>query len=106
MYAKLLKQKKMKGHVEPGKQGGSIKSELDNYKTQLAEMVEKYPDATLSEYCEYWGNTYNQWVSSSTMCRALQRSSLTLKKRRYAAVKEQPKESKSLEVSIGSKLKI
>lgn len=103
---KLLKQKKMKGHVEPGKQGGSIKSELDNYKTQLAEMVEKYPDATLSEYCEYWGNTYNQWVSSSTMCRALQRSSLTLKKRRYAAVKEQPKESKSLEVSIGSKLKI
>jgi hypothetical protein len=31
--------------VEPGKQGGSLKRKLDMYKTQLAEMVEKYPDA-------------------------------------------------------------
>jgi len=103
---KLLKQKKTKGHVEPGKQGGNIKSELDNYKTQLALMVEKYPDATLSEYCEYWGNTYNQWISTSSMCRGLQRQQLTLKKRRYAVAKVQPKEFKSSEVIIGSKSKI
>jgi transposase len=77
---KLLKQKKIKGHLEPAKQGGSIKSELAQYKTQLALMVEKYPDATLNEYCEYWGETYNQWVSTSTMCRALQRQQLTRKK--------------------------
>jgi transposase len=77
---RLLKQKKIKGHVQPGKQGGTMKSELDGYSTQLAEMVEKYPDATLSEYCEYWGESHNQWVSTSTMCRALQRQQLTLKK--------------------------
>lgn len=100
---KLLKQKKIKGHVEPGKQGGSIKSKLDMYKTQLAQMVEKYPDGALSEYCEYWGQTYNQWVSTSTMCRALQRQQLTLKKRRYAALKVRQKESKSSEAIIGSK---
>ena len=92
---KLLKQKKIKGHVEPGKQGGSIKSKLDRYKTQLAQMVEKYPDAALSEYCEYWGQTQNQWVSTSTMCRALQRQQLTLKKRRYAVAKALQRESKS-----------
>lgn len=92
---RLIKQKKIKGHVQPGKQGGTIKSELDEYSTQLAEMVEKYPDATLSEYCEYWGETYKQWVSTSTMCRALQRQQLTLKKRRYAAVNVQRQESKS-----------
>ena len=92
---KLLKLKKIKGHVEPGKQGGSIKSELDTYKTQLAQMVEKYPDAALSEYCEYWGQTQNQWVSTSTMCRALQRQQLTLKKRRYAVAKVPQRESKS-----------
>jgi len=92
---KLLKQKKIKGHVEPGKQGGSIKSKLDTYKTQLAQMVEKYPDAALSEYCEYWGQTQNQWVSTSTMCRALQRQQLTLKKRRYAVAKALQRESKS-----------
>ena len=100
---RLLKQKKIKGHVQPEKQGGTMKSELDGYSTQLAEMVEKYPDATLSEYCEYWGETHNQWVSTSTMCRALQRQQLTLKKRLYAAVNVRPKESKNLEVSIGSK---
>lgn len=103
---RLLKQKKIKGHVQPQKQGGSIKSELDGYETQLTQMVEKYPDATLSEYCEYWGNTYDKWVSTSTMCRALQREQLTLKKRHYAVVKGRPKESKSLEASIGSKSSI
>jgi transposase len=77
---RLLKQKKIKGHVQPGKQGGTLKSELDAYSTQLAQMVEKFPDATLSEYCEYWGETRNHWVSTSTMCRALQRQQLTLKK--------------------------
>jgi transposase len=92
---RLLKQKKIKGHVQPGKQGGTMKSELDGYSTQLAEMVEKYPDATLSEYCEYWGETHKQWVSTSTMCRVLQRQQLTLKKRRYAAVNVQRQESKS-----------
>jgi transposase len=92
---RLLKQKKIKGHVQPGKQGGTMKSELDGYSTQLAEMVEKYPDATLSEYCEYWGDTHNHWVSTSTMCRALKKQQLTQKKRRYAAVNVQHQESKS-----------
>lgn len=92
---KLLKQKKIKGHVSPGKQGGSIKSELDGYSAQLAQMVEKYPDATLTEYCEYWGQTHNQWVSPSTMCRALQREQLTRKKKQCVALKAQRKGFKS-----------
>lgn len=83
---KLLKQKKLKGHVQPEKQGGGMKSELHEYSTQLAEMVERRPDATLAEYCEYWGETYKQWLSTSTMCRALKKQQLTLKKRRDAAV--------------------
>ena len=77
---RLLKQKKLTGHVQPQKQGGSMKRELDEYSTQLAQMVENYPDYTLSEYCEYWGETYHQWFSTSTMCRALQKEQLTLKK--------------------------
>lgn len=92
---KLLDMKKTEGHVEPRKQGGSMKSELDFYQIELVEMVEKYPDATLSEYCEYWGQTYDIWVSTSAMCRALQRQNLTQKKRRYALAKELRKEFKS-----------
>lgn len=92
---RLLKQKKLTGHVQPQKQGGSMKRELDKYSTQLAHMVENYPDWTLSEYCEYWGETYNQWFSTSTMCRALQKEQLTRKKRRYAVANVQPSECKS-----------
>lgn len=100
---RLLKQKQTKGHVQPQKQGGSLKSKLHGYSTQVTQMVEKYPDATLSEYCEYWGETHHQWVSTSTMCRTLKRQKLTLKKKHYAAVKVQQREYKSLEVNIGIK---
>jgi len=34
----------------------------------------------LSEYCEYWGNIYGQWISPSTMCRELKRLGLKKKK--------------------------
>ena len=92
---RLLKQKKLTGHVQPEKQGGSMKSQMHDYSTQLTQMVEKYPDATLSEYCEYWGETYGSWVSISTMCRALKKHQLTLKKRRYVVANVQQKECKS-----------
>lgn len=91
---KLLQMKKTQGHLKPRQQGGGMKGELDGYEVQLVTMVEKYPDATLSEYCEYWGETYHHWVSTSTMCRALQKQELTLKKRRYAAVRLRQKECK------------
>ncbi|XHX79442.1 MAG: transposase [Stenomitos frigidus ULC029] len=77
---KLLVLKQTQGHVVPRKQGGALKSVFEGAEAQLAAMVEKYPDATLLEYCEYWGVTYQQWVSSSTMCRRLQKQKLTLKK--------------------------
>lgn len=92
---RLLKQKQLTGHVQPQKQGGSMKRKLDEYSTQLAQMVENYPDWTLSEYCEYWGETYNQWFSTSTMCRALQKEQLTVKKRHCVALKQQQREYRS-----------
>ena len=86
--------KKTEGHVKPKKQGGAVKGELDGYEVKLAVMVEQYPDNTLLEYCEYWAETYNIWVSASTMCRALKKQDLTLKKRRYVAAKQGLNESK------------
>jgi transposase len=77
---RLLQMRKTQGHVEPKQQGGGMKGELYGHETELVAMVEKYPDATLSEYCEYWGQTYDKWVSTSTMCRSLQSQQLTLKK--------------------------
>lgn len=36
-----------------------MKGELGGREVQIAAMVEKYPDVTLLEYCEYWGMNYN-----------------------------------------------
>ena len=83
---KLLKQKQTTGHVQPKKQGGRLKSVLYASTTQLIEMVEKYPDLSLSEYCEYWLDNYHEAVSPSMMCRELKKQNLTRKKRQYAAV--------------------
>jgi hypothetical protein len=44
-------------------------------------MVEKYPDSTLSEYCEYWLMNYKEAVSPSRMRRELQKQNLTRKKK-------------------------
>lgn len=102
---KLLDIKKTQGNLQPKQQGGTMKSELNGYSTQLADMVKKYPDATLVEYCEHWGQMYGKWISTSTMCRELKKQQLTLKKRLYVAVKLQQKESKNCDASIGTKSK-
>jgi len=91
---KILKQKQTTGHVEPKKQGGSLKSVLHSRTTELTQMVEKFPDSTLSEYYEYWLMNYNEAISPSMMCRELQKQNLTRKKRPYAVVSLPLKECK------------
>jgi transposase len=91
---KILKQKQTTGHVQPKQQGGSPKSVLNSRRTELTQMVEKYPDSTLSEYCEYWLMNYNEAVSPSMMCRELPKQNLTRKKRPYAVVSLPLKECK------------
>ena len=57
---RLLKRKQITGDIQPLRQGGSQKSELNGYSDELVALVEKYPDSTLSEYYEYWGSMYGQ----------------------------------------------
>jgi arginine repressor len=52
---------------------------LNGYSSQLHELVKKYPDSTLSEYCEDWENIDAQWITPSTICRQLKRVGLTKK---------------------------
>ena len=98
---KILKQKQTTGHVQPRKQGGSLKSVLHSHTTELSQMVEKYPDSTLSEYCEYSLMNYKEAVSFSMICRELQKQNLTQKKRPYAVVSLPLKECKFICINIG-----
>lgn len=92
---KLIELHRTQGHLEPKKQGGAMKGRLDDYVSELGEMVQSYPDATLSEYCEYFGEKYQVWVCASVMCCALQKQKLTRKKRLCVAAKRKHKESKN-----------
>jgi transposase len=89
---KSLKQKQTTGHVQPKKQGGSLKSVLHSSTAKLTQMVEKYPDGTLLEYCEYWLDSYQQSVSPSMMCRELIKQNMTRKKRQDGVVNLPPTE--------------
>jgi len=92
---KLLSIHKCQGSLEPKKPGGAMKGALYGMEVQLQAMVERYPDATLLEYCEYWGENHHQWVSKSAMCRALQKQKLTVKKTHHAVTKGKQQESET-----------
>ncbi|PNW47539.1 UNVERIFIED_CONTAM: hypothetical protein BEN50_11635 [Euhalothece sp. KZN 001] len=98
---KLVTQKRTKGHILPGKQGGSMVSPVMKYKAQLIAIFEKRNDATLAEYCELLYDKTGLWVSQSTMCRTFQRLKLPRKKKRFAPAKPKVSEFSFSEPSIG-----
>lgn len=77
---RLVTQKRAKGHILPGKQGGSMVSPVMKYKAELIAIVERLNDATLAEYGELLFNETGLWISQSTMCRTFQRLKLPFKK--------------------------
>ena len=102
----MLRQHRDEGHVNPGKQGTRKKAVLADSSNQLIALVEKHPDATLFEYCEYWLESHKQVVSESMMCRALQKLNLTRKKKRSGAVKPRQIEFSYSDVITGRKSEI
>jgi transposase len=102
---KMLRQYQEEGHVNLGKQGTRKKAVLADSSTQLIALVQQYPDATLAEYCEYWLESQGQLVSSSMMCRELQKLNLTLKKKRSEVAKPRQIEFNYSDVNTGKKSK-
>jgi transposase len=80
MVQNLIALKKETGQVVPRKATGGRKSQLNGYEEEIALMVQEYPDYTLSQYCEYWGEKTGIRVSESTMCRFLKKKNWNLKK--------------------------
>lgn len=103
---KMLRQYREQGHVNPAKQGTRKKAVLAHSSIQLVALVQKHPDATLAEYCEYWLESQGQLVSSSMMCRELKKLNITRKKKRLGALKLLPIESSYSDLNTERKLKI
>ena len=80
MVWNLVQLKRETGSVVPKPATGGKLGQLAEQQTALAEMVRQYPDYTLEEYCEYWDEQTGVRVSTSTMCRELQKLRWTIKK--------------------------
>ena len=80
MVWNLIKLKRKTGGIKPKAATGGKPSQLEGKEQELAQMVRQYSDYTLEEYCEYWGEQTGIRVSSSTMCRKLQKQDWLIKK--------------------------
>jgi transposase len=89
---KMVMQMRTKGHLLPGKQGGSAVSPVLPYQDQLLAIYKDKPDAILKEYCELFADKTGLWVSQATMCRTFQKLNLPLKKKRAAVAKPRQNE--------------
>ena len=81
MVWNLIQLKRETGSIVPKPARGGHPSQLAGKEIELAEMVRKYSDYTLEEYCEYWDEQTGIRVSPSTMCRELQKQQWSRKKR-------------------------
>ena len=80
MVSNLIKLKRETGSIAPKPARGGKPGQLAGKEAELGAMVQKYPDLTLEEYCEYWDEQTGVRVSASTMCRELKKEKWTLKK--------------------------
>jgi transposase len=90
-----INRKRKMGHLKPEAARGGRASQLAGQEKALEAMVEKYPDYTLEDYCEYWREEQGLNVTKNTMCRWLQQQRLSLqktKRNRQVASKEKQQE--------------
>lgn len=88
LVQKLVKQQELDGNLQPKRRGKPQFSHLTNADTELRELVEAHPDATLIELCELFADKTGNWVGRSAMCRALQKLGLNRKKKQSVVPKQ------------------
>jgi len=85
---KLLRQKRLLGHIAPLPHGGGAKPKLaPSDLAKLSDLVAHSPDATLDELRDFINKKSRLEVSSSTICRGLKSLGLSRKKSRNSHLK-------------------
>ena len=77
---KLITKYYTTGDLTPLKCGNKKPSVLSQHEELVLEMVKKYPDWTLREYCEYLRENHGVIANTSMMFRLLDKHKITLKK--------------------------
>jgi transposase len=68
------------GQTTPRTRSGRTRAIAPDQEPALRAQVAQAPDATLAEHCAQWAQTYGVQLSPATMCRAIARLRLPLKK--------------------------
>jgi transposase len=80
-----LKLRRETGDVKPKAIPGRPSKKGAALHAGLLQQLEAHPDATLTEYCQFWEATHGIHVSSATMSRAITRLNWTRKKKTIRA---------------------
>jgi transposase len=75
------RQQRREGTLVPKPKPGRPRLLTGDDEVALRAQVADHPDATLAEHCAFWQTSHGVTVSCPTMCRAVQRLRLPLKKR-------------------------
>ena len=73
-------ERRQTGQTAPRPRHGRTRAILPTAEAALRAQVAATPDATLAEHCAQWAATQGVQVSTATMCRAIARLDLPLKK--------------------------
>ena len=78
----LINNFRQNGHIDPKPHGGGNRPAVNEEGCGiLSEIIEKKPDMTLKELCEYYKNVSGKKVSKSAMDRTLKKMGITRKKK-------------------------
>lgn len=78
----VIKNFRQNGHINPKPHGGGNKPAINEEGRKiLSEIIDKKPDMTLKELCEYYEHAAGKKVSKSAMDRTLKKMKITRKKK-------------------------
>ncbi len=102
----VIKNFRQNGHINPKPHGGGNKPAINEEGRKiLSEIIDKKPDMTLKELCEYYEHATGKKVSKSAMDRTLKKMKITRKKKSFMIRKKTPNGSENLQRNILRKLK-
>lgn len=97
----LINNFRQNGHIRPKPHGGGKTPAINEEGCIfLSEIIDKNPDLTLKELCEYYEHKTGKKVSKSAMDRTLKKMKITRKKKFFTIRKKIPTVSDSLRMSI------
>lgn len=85
----VIKNFRQNGHISPKPHGGGNKPAINEEGCKIiSEIIDKKPDMTLKELCEYYEDVSGKKVSKSAMDRTLKKMKITRKKKSLRSEKK------------------